>query len=249
MTGTIRRGMRLGLVTALLALAALPARVEAVAEGAGEMRFDLVLFGLTAGHLHWTAQEASGRYALRGRMETSGLAGVLRRVAFEALSEGRVATGTFRPARYAVAATMGRRAFSAELTFDGAVPKVLRYDPPPPPLPDPVDPATQRGAVDPLTALHRALRDAPPDTACRLTLDLFDGRRAARVILAEPQTTEGGVTCSGEYRRIAGYSAQDMAERDRFPFTLHLVPLADGTLRATRVEMQTLFGPAQLVRR
>lgn len=246
MKGWIRKRTRAGLAGLLLALATGPVRAEG---SVTEARFDLVLLGMTAGHLHWSADEGTGRYTLRGRMETSGLAGVLRRVVFDAVAEGRLTGEELRPARYAVAATMGRRAFSAELAYARGVPRVVRYDPPPAALPDPVDPATQGGTVDPLTALHRALRDAPPERACRLSLDLFDGRRAARLTLAAPQLTGDGATCAGEYRRIAGYSPEDMAERDRFPFTLHLTPLPDGSLRVDRVEMETIFGPARLVRR
>ncbi len=89
----------------------------------------------------------------------------------------------------------------------------------------------------------------PAGQECDLALKLFDGKRSSRLTLGAPQAVDGGVACPGEYRRVAGFSAEDMAERSRFPFTVYLEPAGDGMMRVREVVMETLYGNARLKRR
>jgi hypothetical protein len=129
------------------------------------------------------------------------------------------------------------------------VPQVKSYAPPRDPDEGGLDPATQGGTVDPLTAMYAFLRDRPAAAACNQRLVLFDGERRSQLALGPPRPADGGISCDGEYRRLEGFSAEDMAERTRFPFSLRLEPAAGDLLRVTEVRMQTLFGPAVMARR
>ena len=59
----------------------------------------------------------------------------------------------------------------------------------------------------------------------------------------------GGLTCTGEYRRLEGFSAEEMADKSRFPFSMTYAPLPDGRLRVTEIAMDTIYGKGRLTRR
>lgn len=214
-----------------------------------EARFDLVMKGLTAGTLVFAGQTDGKTYAVTGRLASSGILAFVRKVSYDATARGGVTGDRFRPARYTEKADTGRRQSEAEIVWKGGVPTVATYTPARKPRPTDVDPATQKGAVDILTALYATLRDAEAGKECDRSYAMFDGRRATRLTLGKPKPAEGGVTCPGEYRRVAGFSDEDMAEKTRFPFTLTYEPAPDGRMRVVEVAMDTLYGRARLVRR
>ena len=79
---------------------------------------------------------------------------------------------------------------------------------------------------------------------------MFDGRRRSQVVLKSPKPlSDGGVSCSGEYRRLEGFSEKEMAEKQRFPFVMTLA-LTDGDMmQVTEISMDTLYGKGRLKRR
>ena len=102
-----------------------------------------------------------------------------------------------------------------------------------------------------MTVIFAALRDRPADKACSMQLDVFDGKRRSRVALGNPQAGAGGatITCTGEYRRIKGWSPEDMAERTQFPFQMRYERQADGMYRVVEITTPTTLGRATLRRR
>ena len=224
----------------------MPARAEVVRQ---EAQFDLVMLGLTAGSLQFSGLEEQGRYAVRGVLASGGILAFLRKVSYDARVNGRVVDGAYRPARYAERADTGKRGSEAVMESPRGVPKVVSYNPPREPQKNDVDPATMGGTVDPLTALYATLQDVAPGKECQVTVPMFDGRRSSRLSISAPVAEGDQVTCQGEYRRIAGFSDKDMAEKTRFPFTLTYAPAPDGRMRVMLVEMETLYGTARLVRR
>lgn len=238
--------LRLTAVLACLLAPALPATAEMTRD---EARFDLVMAGLTAGSLTFAAESDGRSYAVRGRLASSGLLSFVRKVSYDATARGRLRDGTYLPARYTERADTGRRQSQAEILWQGGVPQIASYTPPREPRPTDVDPATQAGSVDILTALYATLRDADAGGECNRSFAMYDGRRASRLSLGTPEPAEGGITCAGEYRRVAGFSPEDMAEKTRFPFTLTYAPAPDGRMRVIEVRMETLYGSARLIRR
>ena len=223
-----------------------PASAQTVRD---EARFDLVMRGLTAGSLVFAGETDGKTYAVTGRLASSGILSFVRKVSYDATARGRVTGDRFSPARYTEQANTGRRQSAAEIDWKGGVPSVASYSPAREPRPTDVDPSTQKGSVDILTALYATLRDAEAGQECNRSYAMFDGRRATRLTLGKPQASGSGVTCPGEYRRVAGFSDKDMAEKTRFPFTLTYEPAPDGRMRVVEVAMETLYGRARLVRR
>ena len=232
------RGM---LCAALVAGLAAPAWAE-------EAVFDLSIRGLRAGTLTFAGQEAQGRYSVTGRLESAGLVGMVRRVRYDGQAQGAVRAGRFTPARYSETADTGKRQSQSVMEYRRGVPQVKVYNPPRAPGSGGLDPATQGGTVDPLTAMFATLRDVPAGQECNRKLTLFDGKRRSQVVLGPPQPVEGGVACPGEYRRLEGFSADDMAEKTRFPFTVQMVPVGP-LMQVTEVTMESLYGNARLKRR
>ncbi|GAB4390103.1 DUF3108 domain-containing protein [Albidovulum sp.] len=243
-----RRNLPAALAAAALAalVAALPA---AAAERTDSAVFDLSLRGIHAGTLSIAGQIQGESYAAAGVLKSGGLLALIRKIRYDARSRGRVKDGRFTPQRYEEDADTGKRVSRAVMDYVDGVPQVKKYDPPKPPREDDIDPATQGGTVDPLTALYAVTRDKPRAEACNLKLTLFDGRRRSEVTLAAPEARGEALVCAGEYRRLAGFSEKDMAEKTRFPFVMRLEPLADGTMRVVEISMDTLYGKGRLKRR
>jgi hypothetical protein len=210
--------------------------------------FAVTLAGVRAATLTLSGTEDAGRYRVEGRIESDGVAAVVRRVRYVAQASGRVAATRYEPDRYSELFDTPRRQSQAELTYERGVPRITTYQPPLPPETEAVDPADQGGTVDPLTALYAGLRDTPLDQACGLSLQVFDGRRRSQVTLSNPVPQGERVLCTGEYRRISGFSDREMRERARFPFTATLAPIDANRLRVVEVRVETIFGRATLRR-
>lgn len=224
-------------------LAALPSHAE------DPVVFDLSIRGIRAGTLSFSGQATDGRYTVSGRLESAGLVGLVRQVRYDGQAEGSLRQGRFTPARYSEQADTGKRQSESVMEYRRGIPQVKVYNPPRDLQADGIDPATQGGTVDPLTALFATLRDMPPGQECNRTLTMFDGKRRSQLVLGAPAAIEGGIACPGEYRRLAGFSADDMAEKTRFPFTVRLVPGASGLMQVDEVTMESIYGNARLKRR
>lgn len=211
--------------------------------------FDISLRGITAGRLAFAAAEEGNRYTVSGRLESTGIAAMLRKFLYTAQASGSSTQGRLSPARYSEDADTGKRQSRSTIEFRGGTPVKVVTSPERDPRPYDVDPATMRGAVDPVTALYATLRDVAPGRECASDQRMFDGRRATQITLSKPQRQGDRVTCTGEYRRVAGFSPEDMAEKTRFPFTLTYAPAPDGRMRVIEVTTDTLYGKAVMKRR
>ena len=208
--------------------------------------FDIYVSGIRAGVIAVAGEERGGRYAVAGRLESAGVVGALRRVRYDAEVRGRVAGTDFNPERYAETFRNGRERSRKTMTYERGTPAVRTDDDPDE---DDLDPATQGGTVDPLTAIWGVLRDTPEAQACGFRTAIFDGARRSEVVLAPQRRSAGEIVCAGRYRRVAGYSKEDMAERARFPFRLTYGPAGNGRWQVERIEMQTIFGGSTMIRR
>lgn len=234
--------------TLLVALALLgPAAVQAQQKQSAT--FDVSLKGITAGVLVFAGTIDGKGYAVSGKLESTGLVGAIRKVRYDAKSQGSVSGSKFTPTRYEEKANTGKRQSDAVMEYKSGVPQVKAYDPPRTPSDRDVDPATQKGTVDPLTALFVVLRDVPAAEACRTKLFMFDGQRRSQVVLSSPRTGGDTITCAGEYRRLEGFSEKEMAEKQRFPFELTYEPIDGGMVRVVEVAMDSLYGRAAFTRR
>lgn len=238
---------RLGRTICAALVAFLP--LETLADQTDSAVFDLQLKGIRAGQLTLNGKIEGRDYAVNGVLKSTGILAVIKKIRYDATAFGRYSDGRFTPARYQERADTGSRQSESLMDYRSGVPQVKVYNPPRDNKPGDVDPATQGGTVDPLTALYAAFRDVPEGEACTLRTFMFDGKRRSQVVLADPQKSDGKVTCAGEYRRLEGFSAKDMAKKTRFPFRLTYEPAGDGMLRVAHVSMDTLYGKGELKRR
>jgi len=211
--------------------------------------FDLVMMGLKAGALHFTGVQDGAGYSVSGLLQSGGLVAMIRKVRYAATVQGSVSGGRYTPTGYSEDADTGKRQSQAVMAYVKGVPQVKTYNPPRPPRASDVDPATMGGTVDPLTALYATLRDVDPGGECQVDLKMFDGRRYSQIATFEPTPRGDRVVCAGEYRRLAGFSDKEMADKQRFPFTLTYAPTPEGRMRVVEVALDTLYGKARLKRR
>lgn len=211
--------------------------------------FDIDIRGLRAGTLTIAGSENATSYAVSGRLASAGLVGMVRKVSYDATAKGALRNGRFTPRSYTERADTGKRQSEAQMDYKDGVPQVKVQNPPMVPRPNDVDPATQGGSLDPLTALYATLRAVEKGEECKVAVNMFDGRRASMIMLAEPVAEGDAVICAGEYRRVAGFSEKEMAEKVRFPFVLTYRPREDGKMQVVEVTTESLYGRARMVRR
>lgn len=220
-----------------------------LADQIDKANFTLSIRGINAGVLAFSGVERNGDYKVIGRLESTGLAAWLRKVQYDARAQGGIAEGRYTPTRYEEKADTGKRQSESVMEYRLGVPQVKEYNPPRPPRTGDVDPNSQGGTVDPLTALYAVLRDVPLDQACTTSVKMFDGRRASQLTLSPGTTKDDKIICAGEYLRVAGFSEKEMAEKVHFPFRLTYAPAGEGMVRVVEVVLESLYGNAKLKRR
>ena len=239
----------LRLLPALAALLLAIGSTPAAADQQDSAIFDLHLRGLRAGTLSVSGAIEGASYAASGKLQSSGILAAIKKIRYDAKVSGSVSGSRYTPRTYQETADTGRRQSESLMEYRAGVPQLKVYNPPRKPEDQDIDPATQGGTVDPMTAAYATLRDVPEAEACQLNLTLFDGKRRSQVQLSNPVMQGDRITCAGEYRRLEGFSDKDMAEKTRFPFRLIYNPAQNGVLRVGEVQMDTLYGKGVLKRR
>ncbi|MCX8507267.1 MAG: DUF3108 domain-containing protein [Rhodobacteraceae bacterium] len=237
---------------AALLAACLPMMLALPAVGADQTdsaTFDISIRGFTAASLSINGAVKGQGYAASGVLKSAGLLGFLKKIRYDADVTGRLVKGRYVPARYHEKADTGKRQSDALMAYKAGVPQLKAYSPPRARQKGDIDPTSQGGTVDPLTALYAVLRDVPGTEACRLRLFMFDGRRRSQVVLSTPRPEGETIICTGEYRRLEGFSEKEMAEKIRFPFTLIYQPSGPGMVHVSEVSMDTLYGKGRMIRR
>lgn len=237
------------LAAALLCLAAVGPVLASTPEKRDEAVFDFYVKGFRVGLLVFAGVQAGDYYAVNGRFSTAGLAALVKKTRYDATVHGTVNGGGYHPDEYVLTTNPGPKQKVQTIDFQGGAPKAP-VQVPARAAPDPlaVDPAAQAGAIDTLTAIYATLRAMPEAEACKGSLILYDGVRRAKLTLWLSDGGADALTCGGEYRRIAGYSADDMAH-PAFPFKMIYSKTAVGEVQVNEIDMESIYGPASLKRR
>jgi hypothetical protein len=245
------RSARRLILASLLCLAA--TATAAAAASAQERRddavYDFYVKGFRVGLLVFAGVQAGDYYAVNGRFQTAGLAALVRNIRYDATVRGRIRNGRFHPRRYVLTTDPGKGQRVQTITFSHGVPgRPSRVPPRHARNPLAVKPAAQAGAVDALTAIYATLRQMPVAAACRGSIIIYDGVRRARLTLWPADGAKGTLACGGEYRRVAGYSAEDM-KRPSFPFRMTYDQIGGGQVEVKEIDMESIYGRASLKRR
>lgn len=247
--------MRHGLVGALAGLFLAAGLATAAADDGREAAtFDVRLLGMSAGWLAISSVNTEEQYAVAARLESGGLLGFLRHVAFDGRARGAASDDGLRPSRYEARSEMGRSWSHSIIAYEDGVPQLRYHESSRDGQLADIDPATQGGTVDRATALYLALRDVPRESLCDLGVAMYDGRRRARITLVPGEGARDPAamraTCQGEYRRLDGVALEEVEDQqEAVPFELSYTATGDGMMRVVRMEVATGFGTAVLDRR
>lgn len=232
---------------ALGLLAATP-RLVAAQDVHDSAVFDFYVGGLRAGLMTFDGVQSGTRYSVTGSFSTAGLVALFRTMHYDATVTGSILNGVLRPDRYVLISNPGHGQHLQTIVYSNGTPQAPVQDPPRDRAPLALDPTTQGGTVDTLTAVYQTMRAMPAAQACAATIALYDGTTRASFALGPADGPVGTLACNGEYRRVAGYSAKDMQE-PVFPFRITYAPTPDGQVQVTRIDMESIFGKASLQRR
>lgn len=211
--------------------------------------FDVTLAGFKAGTLSYAVNLGTTTYAAAGAVRASGIAAVVVEASIDTRARGEVSGNTYRPRSYSEETLEDGERKSTAYTYRNSVPSVTRTPPRNKPARYPVTTADTRGALDPMTTALAMLRDRPRDLACDLNINLFDGRRVANIRMLNPEVRGGnGLVCTGEYRRVAGFSPKELAEKPVWDFTVYYESAGD-VLQVSEVRVPTTFGRVRIRRR
>lgn len=211
--------------------------------------FDVVIRGISAATLGFSAVQDGNRYAVSGLLKSAGIAAMFRKISYTATAKGAVSGTSYTPSSYVEQSDNGKTKSTSKMTYSRGVPSTVQYTPPREGRDKDVSPATQSGTVDTLTALYAILRDVDPGQECKISMQMYDGRYVSSIAISNPAAKGDSVVCSGQYRRIAGFKPKEMAERTTFPFTLTYEPADNGRMRVTEVAMESIYGKAAMKRR
>lgn len=231
-----------------LALATFPA--TAMAERVEDKAtFDVVIRGISAASLGFSAVQDGNRYVVSGLLKSAGIAAMFRKISYDATARGTVNGTRYTPSSYVEKADTGKKKSTSKMTYSRGVPNAVEYTPAREGRDKDINPATQGGTVDTLTALYAILRDVDAGQECKVDMRMYDGRYVSSIGISKPVKKGDAVTCSGQYKRIAGFKPDEMAERTTFPFTLTYQPTANGRMRVTEVSLDSIYGKASMKRR
>ena len=210
-------------------------------------QFSVHALGVKVGDLAIAGSVGSEQYTISAQFVTSGLAAAVAGVRFVMKSSGTTDGTKFSPRAYSEDMDTGKRESRVALRWSSGVASASGSQ-----VGDrgpyTVTRAQQRGAVDPLTAIYMVVRDQPTDAICNMRQRIYDGERLTEIVLTNRSERSGKILCSGVFRRVAGYSPEDLRERGQFGLKVTYEPAGD-VVRATRVQADTIYGKARLQRR
>ncbi len=224
--------------------------VAGLAQDRDSETFVIYFRGIKGAKLDFSAIEQNGRYSAASLVRSSGVVGAFRTITYEAKSQGRArSNGRYTPSLYVETRNNRGAIRTARMPYRNGIPQGRELDPPRPPRPNALDPTTQGGTWDVMTAIFAVFRDKPVAQVCDVNQYLFDGRRRMRLSMQATQSSADKITCSATYERIAGYSNSELEDGTRFPFTMTYEPNGNGEWHVTRVDMSTIYGTGYMVRR
>ena len=225
------------------------AMVMATPLAAKDAVFVMSIRGIEAATLTTSADINGAGYRVKANVANSGMLGALRRVDYQGFATGQIRNGRFMPKEYRETFNSGRRQSETHIAYRGGVPEVLRYTSTREAGPDAPDPATQSGALDPLTTMLAVLRDVRPEEACKERLNMFDGKRTGRVTLRLAGMKDGLPVCKGKYQRLLGFTPKEVSRHKEFDFTMTYRAGRDGLIEVQRIAFNSVYGVAALDRR
>ena len=233
-------GRTVSLISLAFCLSGAPSLAETT-----DYLFDVHLLGIKAGELKYSVRTKGDQYSAAGKLYPTGVVASMTTFRFDVSVSGNVKEGKYQPRLYSEISDTGKRQEEKSITYSGSK---IRVKSPKLPKPHWLNPNTQQGKVDPMTAIFLVLEDQSPEDLCKQKVDIFDGARNVLITLAGPRTSGNKVICDGNYQRVGGFSKAELKDGTNFPFTMTYVKTG-GLYRAERFDVKSVRGRAAFVRR
>ncbi len=207
--------------------------------------FEVSLWGIKVGELVYSIKQASDDYDISGVLRSKGLARVVTKYKFVAQTKGKVSHSKYYPTSYSEKSDTGRRKEQKSIIYQKMIPKLTSAKAPKPYW---AKPKSQKGTVDPMTAIHLIMSDRIEKTLCKQKFNLFDGARRIEIVLSKINIEKNSAECLGKYIRQDGYTSEEMKEGKVFPFTINYIR-RDEIYAVESLEIKALRGRTKFTRR
>ena len=207
--------------------------------------FDVSLWGIKVGELVYSIKQTSDDYDISGVLKSKGLARVVTKYKFVAQTQGKVSNSKYYPTSYSEKSDTGRRKEQKSIIYQEMIPKLTSAKAPKPHW---AKPKSQKGTVDPMTAIHLIMGDRIEKTLCKQKFNLFDGARRIEIILSKINIEKNSAQCRGEYIRQDGYTEEEMKEGKVFPFMINYIK-QDEIYAVESLRIKALRGRTKFTRR
>ena len=207
--------------------------------------FDVFLWGLKVGELVYSIKKESNQYDISGILRSKGFARVVTKYKFVAQTQGRLSKSKYYPSSYSEKSDTGRRKEEKSIVYHKMIPKITSAKAPKPHW---AQPKSQKGTVDPMTAIHLVMGDRIEKALCTQKIYLFDGARRIEIILSKINIQKNSAQCRGDYIRQDGYTDEEMKEGKIFPFTINYIKRNE-IYAVESLEIKALRGRTKFTRR
>ena len=207
--------------------------------------FDVFLWGLKVGELVYSIKKESNQYDISGILRSKGFARVVTKYKFVAQTQGRLSKSKYYPSSYSEKSDTVRRKEEKSIVYHKMIPKITSAKAPKPHW---AQPKSQKGTVDPMTAIHLVMGDRIEKALCTQKINLFDGARRIEIILSKINIQKNSAQCRGDYIRQDGYTDEEMKEGKIFPFTINYIKRNE-IYAVESLEIQALRGRTKFTRR
>ena len=207
--------------------------------------FNVFLWGLKVGELVYSIKKESNQYDISGILRSKGFARVVTKYKFVAQTQGRLSKSKYYPSSYSEKSDTGRRKEEKSIVYHKMIPKITSAKAPKPHW---AQPKSQKGTVDPMTAIHLVMGDRIEKALCTQKINLFDGARRIEIILSKINIQKNSAQCRGDYIRQDGYTDEEMKEGKIFPFTINYIKRNE-IYAVESLEIKALRGRTKFIRR
>ncbi len=216
---------------------------------ANEARYIVSLRDIDIGELYMDIEFAENKYESALRFNTIGFAQSLFNSTIEANAKGEgLSFEKLTPTQFERIINDDGKKSRIWFNFSEEVIENLNSEPS---RPASIDPKSQKGAIDPLTALTYLLRPISEENVCAFRVRLFDGYNSQILTVSEAtKRRDGRLQCGGSIQFQHGYIPEQINALDNIIFTILYRPdRTEGAYIVDRLRGKSPYGDFQLLKR
>ncbi len=240
-TDRISALIRLGFLALCIACGGL----QATHAQTDQKAFRVSIAGFPVGTASYSSAINGKRYEVQGFMGSTGFFGAFLASRYSGAVIGRISGERLTPQIFRGRFEQGRRFAEVDVKYSKGRPSRIIRRPERPAQPHDIDPTKVRGALDPISAMFFMLKDRTVDKVCTQRFQVFEGSRTSRITMQRAQGDNGTVICNGVYTRLGGFTPEQMAERQNFPFQMVFHPTESGLFEVREFRATTFWGVAR----